>query len=206
MIGVSRSMAVALMVLITTAVSADGAFPQGTSSLLQHTARLEVRDVSLETALRELWQRSTVPLAFSPDLVNVNGPVSCSCVSATVQQALDTLLFGTGLRFEETRRRVIVSPIISRQAASQPSASPQVPQVRGWLVGEVRTTSDSQPIVGAHVVVSGLPGEARTDSRGRFRLRLDAGTYELAVRSLGYAPRELPNLQVTTGDTSRVMV
>jgi outer membrane receptor protein involved in Fe transport len=76
----------------------------------------------------------------------------------------------------------------------------------GVVVGDVRAALDSQPIMGAHVLVSGLPGEVRTDARGRFRVRLESGTYDLTVRALGYAPRELPDLAVTGGDTSIVSV
>ena len=174
--------------------------------LLQHTAGLEVRDVPLETALQELWKRSNVPLAFSPDLLGDTGPVSCSCASATVRQALDTLLVGTGLQFEEGGRRIVVMPIASTPAVPDASVPQPERQVSGWLMGSVQTASDSQPVLGAHVVVSGLPGEVRTDARGRFSLRLDSGAYSLKVRSLGYAPWERQDIQVTNGDTSSVLV
>ena len=174
--------------------------------LLQHTAGLEVQNVTLETALRELWQRSTVPLAFSPDLLGDAGPVSCSCATATVKQALDTLLVGTGLQFAESGRRVVVSPRTSSSAESGESGLRADRQLSGWLTGSVFTAADSQPVLGAHVRVSGLPGEVRTDAQGFFSLRLDSGSYGLTVRSLGFAPWQDQYLRVTNGDTSSVLV
>jgi len=173
--------------------------------LLQREAHLEVRDVSLETALRELWQRSSVPLAFSPDLLPDN-EVSCSCASATVRDALDSLLAGTGLEFEESGRRVVVRPMAKSSPVSEAATPPTAVQQDGFVIGYVRTAADSQPIVGAHVLVSGLPGEVRTDARGTFRIRLESGSYDLTIRALGFAPQELTGVSVPSADTSSVTV
>ena len=151
-----------LVCISAGSLAAQTAAPRLASSLLQRTAHLDVRNVSLEAALRELWRRSTVPLAFSPDMLDDGSRVSCACESATVREALDTLLVGTGLQFEENGRRVVVRPIPPEPETTHSEASPVREQEHGWVLGQVWCASDSQPILGAQAVVGGLPGEVRT--------------------------------------------
>lgn len=204
----ARTSALLMLLLIPMAsgLSGQNGTHRPATSLLQREAHLEVSGVSLESALRELWRRSSVPLAFSPDLLNGADNVSCACATATVQQALDTLLVGTGLQYQENGRRIVVRPSDDTPDDRGTNEEREERQDHGWVVGGVRTMSDSQPVLGVHVTVTGLPGEVRTDSRGQFRIRLESGTYGLEFRALGYSPRGYPNVQVVNGDTSRVMV
>ena len=55
--------------IIVSTLTAQNGSRQNSGDLLHRAARLDVHDVSLESALRELWRRSSVPLAFSPDLM-----------------------------------------------------------------------------------------------------------------------------------------
>ncbi|GAB4414890.1 MAG: carboxypeptidase-like regulatory domain-containing protein [Bacteroidia bacterium] len=54
------------------------------------------------------------------------------------------------------------------------------------LEGQVLTRTDSQPVVGARVVLPSLRQGALADSLGRFALSLPVGRYELAVYATGY--------------------
>ncbi len=58
----------------------------------------------------------------------------------------------------------------------------------------------------AHLRVAGRLGELRTASQGHFRLNLTAGTYDLTVTALGYAPKTLHDLRIAGGDTVTVTV
>ncbi|UCC73722.1 MAG: SusC/RagA family TonB-linked outer membrane protein [Gemmatimonadota bacterium] len=77
-------------------------------SPLDRPARLEVADVSLPQGLAELQEQSGVPLAYSTTLMAGTGRVSCRCASATVREALDHLLTGTGFGYETFGRQVVV--------------------------------------------------------------------------------------------------
>ncbi len=193
-----------LICTITGHAIAQSTSNAGSAGLLERAARLDVRGVTLEAALSELWQRSGVPLAFSPDLVNGNGSVSCSCTDITVREALDSLLLGTGLTYYETSRRIVVRPATGSVRRAQ--SSQQSPSQIGTLLGYVRAAPDSQPIAGAQIEVSGHAGELRTNRQGQFRMTLPAGAYDLTVRALGFAPRQLSDLPVVAGDTNSVTV
>jgi outer membrane cobalamin receptor len=203
----SRHLFVVLMMsTVATATHGQQAQSAGNGPLLHRLARLDVREVPLETALPLLGLRSGVQLAFSPDLLSGHRPVNCSCGVVTVAEALDSLLVGTGLRYRETPNRVIVGPPNDPLILSQPKPLRPFRLQVGTVLGEVLATPDSQPVVQAQIRVSGRVGEVRTDEAGRFRLTLGPGTYELTVRSLGYAPRRLEDVLVTDGDTTTVTV
>jgi hypothetical protein len=160
-------------------------------NLLNRRAGIGVRSIPLESALLELWHRSNVPIAFSPDALGDSSVVSCSCVDASVREALDSLLSGTQLTYRATRNRVI---IVWERHPGNPAPPParRAVQRRVSIEGRVLAAPDSQPVVSARVQVSGRMGEVRTDARGRFQLSLGPGSYDLKVRALGFAPTDVP--------------
>jgi outer membrane receptor for ferrienterochelin and colicins len=66
-------------------------------------------------------------------------------------------------------------------------AAASLVQGQGVVLG--RVSSEGRPLAGATVAVDGDRMIARTDSLGRFRLRVgEAGQFELLVRAIGHAP------------------
>ena len=196
----------AMMLLVCCSVahaSAQGQDSGVAPSLLDRPSHLEIRNLTSVDALRELQRLSAVFFAYSPDLLRTDNRVSCDCAAATVRQALDSVLAGTGLRYEESGNRVLLRPESTASLAAQ---SDSREQQEGMIVGEVRSAVDSIPIGDARVQVVGVPGEVRTSSGGEFRLHLAPGSYELIVRALGFAPRELEPLSVAERRTRNVTV
>ena len=190
-----------LMCGAAAAASAQGTPAATESSLLRRPARLDVRGVTLEAALQQLRRRSGVALAFSPTLLAGAGPVSCSCANATVAQALDSILAGTGLGYLESGDRVILRPEPGPPREEHSSSPAQARHPTGVLIVEVRGAQDSQPVAGAEVLVSGRVGAVRTDADGHGYLALSPGTYALSVRALAFAPRRLQDLPLVRGET-----
>jgi len=198
----NRILVTCLLVVWPPAASAQSSLQPDRAGLMNRPAYLEVREVSLETALRQLSQRSGVPFAYSPDVLRGYGPVSCACIDATVTVALDSLLAGTGLVYSETTHRVLLSPPAAPRAADAEEGALQF----GTLVGHVRAAPDSQPINGARIQVSGYLGVVRTDASGWFRLTLAPGAYDVLVQALAFAPQRLRDIHVGHGDTTSVTV
>ncbi len=89
-----------------------------------------------------------------------------------------------------------------------PRVSETQASLRGTLVGVVSADNGSL-LPDARVTIRGRSDSAMTvtDARGEFVLStLDAGTYALTVRQLGYQPAELAAVRVIAGDTVRVRV
>jgi outer membrane cobalamin receptor len=197
-----RIILVCLLATYTPVAQAQDTRQQTSARLLDRPARLEVHEVPLEAAVRQLSRRSGVPFAFSPDLLRGHGTVSCFCRDATVSVALDSLLTGTGLVYGETAHRVVLSPPVTPRAVPAREGVLQP----GTLVGHVRAAPDGQPINGARVQVSGRLGEVRTDATGLFRLTLAPGQYDVVVQALAYAPQRLRDIRIGHGDTTSVTV
>ncbi len=67
------------------------------ADVLVQPAKLDVHEVTLETALRELEVATGIPIAYSPSRLPGNRIVSCRCSDTTVEAAVRWLLSGTGM-------------------------------------------------------------------------------------------------------------
>src|SRR5262245_25440917 len=127
--------------VVVFGAAAPVAVAQTVSVLLDRPARLDVRDVSLAKALQQLADRSRVALVYSPSLLPANRRVTCSCLSATTRQALDTLLTTTGFTFRESDGLVILvllppePPRVAASDAAAPTVQPlPMPELSGGVV------------------------------------------------------------------------
>lgn len=201
-----------LMLLPATTLSA---FETGTppdvaaQELLAKPARLEVENVTIAEALIALRETAEVNIVFSPTLLPEGRRVTCTCTGATVEQALERILEGTGFDPVEMQHQIVIRPPETarwqRQVAlsAPPTAfaymsarTPQVlsppvqaPTLQDTVTGVVVSAETGQPLPNAIVSVAGSEMGALTDSEGRFRI---AGVDNLAsitleARLIGYA-------------------
>ena len=181
-------------------MATSGAWAQEGSGLLERPARLDVRGASLNDALRELQRRSGVALAFSPDHLTGRDPVSCACLDATVAQALDTLLAGTGLRYLVTGNRLVISTGNGLVTQRPPDAAIRTGRRVCTVLGKVSESTAGRPIGGALVQVLGRRLRTVTDVDGNFSFEaVPLGTYTLRVSRIGFEPKEL---ELVAADTS----
>ncbi|MBC8085037.1 MAG: SusC/RagA family TonB-linked outer membrane protein, partial [Hymenobacter sp.] len=66
---------------------------------------------------------------------------------------------------------------------------------QGLVRGTV-TEANGSPVIGATVLVKGTTNAAPTDAAGKYELRVQAGSYELVISSVGYSAK---TLSVTVG-------
>jgi hypothetical protein len=103
-------------------------------------------------------------------------------------------------------RRTSILLLLSLVLALTGAASVHGQAVTGWLVGRALST-DGAELDGVQVTVSGaaLQGvrSAATDSRGHFGFpTLPAGTYEVRLHQIGYAPIRVVRISVSSGITT----
>jgi len=104
--------------------------------------------------------------------------------------------------------RSIVSPLVSLLTIFLILASPAAAQSTSTVTGRVTDAETGRPLPGVNVLVDGAaadgPRGTSTGPAGRFRLGpLEAGTYTLQARFVGYAPRSR-EVEVPAGDSVRV--
>ena len=182
---------VAVVVAFALGGSSSGAGAQngGDAELLARRANLEVEGVSIIDALRRLQARSAVPIAFSSESIPANLRVSCSCIDKTVQEALETVLEGTGLIFTGRRNQILVT------RADEPEAPVRTTGIVGGFVREVES---GDPIAVARVAVRELRLATLTDADGRFLIpSVPPGVYTLDVDALGFSSEGVRGTEVT---------
>ncbi|MBA4070328.1 MAG: SusC/RagA family TonB-linked outer membrane protein [Gemmatimonas sp.] len=78
------------------------------------------------------------------------------------------------------------------------ASEPALAQTR--IAGAVRASDGSGPIVGAEVTITGTKRGAITRDDGRFTIAVDAGTFTVVAKRIGYAP-DSQTVTVATGRT-----
>jgi len=202
-----------------------------TVGVLSRPARLDVESLPLEEALRELHRRSGVPLAFSPSLVAGTRLVTCPCSSATVEEAIGTLLRGTGFESVVVADQLVIRSALSPASGPPPEvpnqllgsgsaprgvgfelspvrfelSSPNVrPTRQGTIVGRVVERGSMRPLRGAQVSLSATGTGTLAGADGRYRIAdVPAGEIRLQVQMLGYSPEER-TVSVASGATVTV--
>ncbi len=71
----------------------------------------------------------------------------------------------------------------------------------GNISGKVSDGKNGETIIGATVMVKGTTRGTQTDVDGNFNLSVDAGTYTLEIKYLGYQTKEVSDVVVTDNNT-----
>ena len=100
-------------------------------------------------------------------------------------------------------RRLLTIAVFT--AAASTAAAATAAAQTGTIAGKVTNSATGQPVGGARVLV--MAGGPTLDSTvtaedGTYRLTRVAGTYAVAVRKVGFAPRPAENVVVVAGATA----
>jgi outer membrane receptor protein involved in Fe transport len=76
----------------------------------------------------------------------------------------------------------------------------------GKIVGKVTDEKNGETVIGAYVAVKGTAIGTATDIDGNFILPVDAGTYTIELKYLGYQNKEVSDVVVTEGKETHISV
>ncbi len=157
--------------------------PSADQSPLDRMVSLDLRDVTLEAALREIGRQSGVALVYSRTFVPLTRRVTIEASHVTVRDALWRVLEGTGFA---AGLGVGGSVVIEQRPADGSSRRIQV----GTIVGRVTDAKTQTVLAGATVVVAaGAWRSATTANDGRYRIAdVEPGRYTVWARYIGYVP------------------
>ena len=95
--------------------------------------------------------------------------------------------------------KVLLAPVLA--LILMPMATAQV--APGSVSGFVLDGQTGRPITGASIAVNGNSTQATvTDADGRFTIPLSPGTYRLQITAANYAPVDLSEVVVKTGEAT----
>jgi TonB-dependent receptor len=163
---------------------------------------VDMVDVSMDQALKEISELAGLRIAFSKDVPKEHWdkPISIQYEQATVLGALYAALGDSGLRLTVASPSgkgyiVVVNGYISDSSLEEVANSVAQPETNigvGTITGEVTDAATGETLPGANVVLKGTAVGVATDVDGRFTLRrVPAGTVTLEIRYLGYITREI---------------
>jgi len=167
---------IALVLLGTgnTSFAQSGAGKNGSVPKELHTTvSIDLNDVTLETALTVIAEKSGIVLNYNMDRIPADRTISLRMRNVPAIQALMNVL-------NETETGLIVTS--NGMLAIIPSIG-----LHGKITGTVIDRRNAEPLMGVNIVVSGTKFGASTGSDGRFHIpRLSPGVYSLEISMIGY--------------------
>jgi iron complex outermembrane receptor protein len=159
---------------------------------LRRRISLELRDVTVETALAEISRKGGIKLAYSKGLVPLNNRVQLQAGDITVAGALIGVLL-------DTRVDVLLT------GAGQAILVNRDRQQNGTVVGKVTDAASGGPVASVLVTIVGTPFTGTTGADGDYRIDgVPTGTYVISARRLGYRSKTERSVQVAADRQTRV--
>lgn len=167
------------------------------ADLLSRVVSLNLSDVPLGEALKEIDRQAELGLAYSPRVVPVDRRVTIRVQRMTSGDALGRVLQGTGVVVRVTADGAVT--LLKGEVRTE-----MIPAARdNLIVGQVRDTA-ARPIARVEIILRGAGLTSMTNDSGIYQFRnVPPGTYTLATRLIGYLPATNP---VTVADTQTVRV
>jgi TonB-linked SusC/RagA family outer membrane protein len=176
-------------------VDADAA--PGDESPLDRKISLDLTNVTLRDALKEIDQKAQLGLAYTPRIVPVNKKVSIKADSITAGAALERVLAGTGVVAVMTTSNTVMLVKEQGKRSEIPVADSSG---FAYVLVHVQDTASEKPLLGAAVSIKGLKISGTTSDQGYALMQhVPSGLQTLTVRFLGYTPVERPVVVPDTG-------
>lgn len=168
-------------------------------SALRRPVTVSVREAALVDALRQIADQAGFRLSYNSGALPAGRRVSLDLRGVPAEEALRRALAGSGFTFREAGGQVTLVPVPRGTAAPAQEA--------GRVTGRVLSARTGEPVAGARVSVTGTQLATETAPDGRYALpRVPAGTREVRVERLGYAPKSVTGVQVAAGRTTELDV
>ena len=166
-------------------------------SPLDRKISLDLKNVTLRDALKEIDQKAQLGLAYTPRIVPVNKKVSIKADSITAGAALERVLAGTGVVAVMTTSNTVMLVKEQGKRSEIPAADSSG---FAYVLVHVQDTASDKPILGANVTMKGLKFDVKTSDQGYALMQhVPSGLQTLVVRFLGYTPIERPVVVPDTG-------
>lgn len=171
-----KSVCRAAMALLATAIL----FPGGVYAQ-QSRVTLDLKNVSLIQALRQVRQQAETNFVYSDEELQHARPVSVTVGHVTVEEALNRLLRNQPYTYEKDAQNVyVIKPLNSARTNGN----------RKTVYGKVVDETTGEPLIGATVVDSQRQGGV-TSMDGSFAIDVPANCHQLTVSFMGYEARKV---------------
>lgn len=144
---------------------------------------MNVKDMKLTTALRELTKQINVGLSYDSD-ADLDHTISYKAQDAAFYDVLDRMLNGTGLEYlvSPNRNVLVIRPLKDSNDES----------FQHTVSGQVVDAQTGEPLPGVNILIEGTSSGISTDVEGTFELSVESLQDTLIVSYIGYEQLEVP--------------
>ncbi len=186
----------------TDAARAAGSAMQAESTKpLDRMVTLDLENVRLNDALKEINRQARLGLAYTPRVVPVDRRVTIKEASISAGAALERVLRGTGAKAVVTEAGTVT--LVKQGRKGEREAEAEKAGI-GVVMGRVLDAANNRPLGGAVVTIKGTDLRAVANDSGWYGLRVPSGMQTVVARFLGYGSEEqvvvVPDSQVVRRD------
>ncbi len=150
---------------------------------------LNVKQVSLKTALESISKQTGYSLAYSKEVVNLNEKISISVTEAELSQVLSQLLSSRNMNFEVRGNKIYISHA-PRTTTENSNAKQQPQQQQISHISGTVTDESGDPVIGVNISIPGTSTGTISDFDGKYSLAIPYGS-KVRFSYIGYVDQEI---------------
>ncbi|WP_168796404.1 SusC/RagA family TonB-linked outer membrane protein [Flagellimonas onchidii] len=159
-------------------------FQSHASSYSQNTKiSLEMRDVTIETVLNKIEEKTGHKFLYEKGVFQTNKVVSISAKKEKLSLVLDRLFKSLNVNIHYLEKQIIIKRMIDRHVSRQVGSPPQ-----HVITGNV-TDKNELPLAGANIIIKGSTVGTLTDFDGNYEITANEGQI-LVFSYVGMIPEE----------------
>lgn len=163
-----------------------------TGQNLDRKITLNLKNVTMGEALRQISQTSGVMFSYSPQVIPVQTKVTVKARNKSVRQVLDGLFKDTDIRYSEVENQVILKVQKNKEADKPADQSGLSAKKKTCVIsGVLKDKAAGEILIGANVYVKGTTLGTTTNAYGFYSLSLPEGPVHLVFSYIGYQPVEM---------------
>ena len=135
------------------------------------------KNATLKSVLEEIESQTGFSFVFNSDEVDTSVPISANFEKASLETVLSKVL-SSSYKYSTKGKMISISP--NTETAKQQSSKKEV------FKGTVISSDDSQPIIGAGILIQGTTNGVVTDINGEFEIPLSPNDEYVIFNCLGY--------------------
>ncbi len=151
----------------------------GAAAYGQNDVRITLKSdkITIKDALREIEKQLRMSVAYNESKLNGDKQIAINLNNGTLEQALNTILNGTGFTYQIKNEYIIIVPQKSEQTKEK--------TITGSIMDE-----NGEPMIGVSLSVKGTNLGTITDMDGKFSFTVSQGSV-VTVSYLGYASQNI---------------
>ncbi len=149
---------------------------------------IQNENITIIQALKEVEKQSKLSVGYNDSQLNGKPDLNLNLVNVSLENALSTILYGTGFTYEIKTRYIKIIP--EKKATPLPAK-----KVKGKVVDE-----NNEPLIGVNIQIEGSESGVITDIDGNYAIEAPVGS-TLNFTYIGYAPS---SMKVTDKDTYNI--